>query len=204
MKQDLSRSNGSADPVWENEVYGKGTFVRCPFDQVATFVFRNLPRKPRRDIRILEVGCGPGNNLWFLNQEGFACSGLDASPSAIEYASIRCGKAVELKVAEFPNVPFDGGFDLVIERAAICYVPLDVAKQTIANIHKVLVPGGRFMFTPYSKQVEALGYCLYYTRDMIEDLFRDWKILQLHHMSVDAVLGEKFYSAEWRVWAERV
>ena len=204
MKQGLPVSNESADPVWENEVYGKGTFVRCPFDQVATFVFRNLPQKPRRDIRILEVGCGPGNNLWFLNQEGFACSGFDASPSAIEYARIRCGKGVELKVAEFPNVPFDGSFDLVIERAALCYVPLDVAKQTIASIRKVLVPGGRFMFTPYSKQVEALGYCLYYTRDMIEDLFHDWKILQLHHMSVESAIGETFYSGEWRLWAERV
>lgn len=197
-------SSAPADPVWENVVYGRGTFVRCPYDQVATFVFRNLPSKPRRDTRILEVGCGPGNNLWFLNQEGFACSGFDASPTAIEYAKVRCGKAVELKVAEFPNVPFDGSFDLVIERAAMCYVPFDVAKQTVANIRDVLVPGGRFLFTPYSKQVEALGYCCYYTRDMVEDLFRGWRILQLHHMSMDAVVGEEFYSAEWRLWAERV
>ena len=193
-----------ADPVWENEVYGKGTFVRCPYDQVATFVFRNLPSKPRRDIRILEAGCGPGNNLWFLNQEGFACSGFDGSPTAIEYAKVRCGSGVELKVAEFPKVPFDGSFDLVIERAAICYVPFDVAKQTVANIRNVLVPGGRFLFTPYSGQAENFGNCCYYTRDMIEDMFRDWKILQLHHMSVEAAFGEKFYSAEWRLWAERV
>src|ERR1700730_10519810 len=121
-----------ADPVSEQSVYGGGTFVRCPYDQVATFVFRNLRKKSRRDTRILEVGCGPGSNLWFLNQEGFACSGFDASRLAIEYARVRCGKAVNLKVAEFPQVPFDGTFDLVIERAAICYVPFDVAKQTIA------------------------------------------------------------------------
>ena len=193
-----------ADPVWENEVYGKGTFVRCPYDQIATFVFRNLPSKPRRDIRVLEVGCGPGNNLWFLNQEGFACSGFDGSQKAIEHAKTRCGSVVDLKVAEFPNVPFEGNFDLVIERAAICYVPFDVARQTVANIRKVLVPGGRFLFTPYSKQTEALGYCCYYTREMVEDLLRDWKILQLHHMSVNSEIGEEFYSAEWRVWAERV
>jgi SAM-dependent methyltransferase len=204
MDRPLSPSAPPADPVWENEVYGRGTFVRCPYDQVATFVFRNLPSKPRRDIRILEVGCGPGNNLWFLNQEGFACSGFDASPTAIEYAKARCGKAVDLKTAEFPDVPFDGPFDLVIERAALCYVSFDVAKQTIANIRNVLVPGGRFMFTPYAGQSVNFGRSCYYTRDMIEDFFRDWKILQLHHMSVDAALGEKFYSAEWRLWAERV
>jgi SAM-dependent methyltransferase len=203
MSQPLHPSP-AADPVWENEVYGKGTFVRCPYDQVATFVFRNLPAKPRRNIRILEVGCGPGNNLWFLNQEGFSCSGFDASPSAIEYAKVRCGKGVELKVAEFPEIPFDGPFDLVLERAAICYVPFEVAKQTIANIRKVLAPGGRLLFTPYSKQVEALGYCCYYTQEMIEELFQDWKILQLHHMSVNAEIGQAFYSGEWRLWAERI
>lgn len=193
-----------ADPIWENQVYGKGTFVRCPYDQIATFVFRNLPSKPRRDIRILEVGCGPGNNLWFLNQEGFACSGFDASPKAIEYAKARCGNAVDLKVAEFPTVPFEGNFDLVIERAAMCCVPFEVAKQTVANIGKVLVPGGRFLFTPYSKQAGPVGYCCYYTRDMVEDLLHGWKIIQLHHMSVDSSIGAEFYSAEWRVWAERV
>jgi len=194
----------NADPVWENEVYRQGTFVRCPYDQVATFVFRNLPSKPRRDIRILEAGCGPGNNLWFLNEEGFACSGFDASPTAIEYGKIRCGTGVELKVAEFPNVPFEGPFDLVIERAAICYVPFEVAKQTIANIRNVLVPGGRFLFTPYAGQSLNFGHSLYYTREMIENFFRNWKVLQLHHMSVESALGEKFYSAEWRLWAEKV
>lgn len=194
----------TADPVWEAQVYGKNTFVRCPYDQVTTFVFRNLPPKPRRDIRILEVGCGPGNNLWFLNQEGFACSGFDASPTAIEYAKVRCGRGVELKVAEFPDVPFAGPFDLVIERAAVCYVPFEVAKQTIANIRTVLVPGGRFLFTPYSRQAESLGYCCYYTREMIEELFQCWKILQLHQMSVDSVVGDKFFSSEWRLWAERI
>lgn len=204
MNRAVPRSATSADPVWENDVYGKGTFVRCPYDQVATFVFRNLPRKPRRDIRILEVGCGPGSNLWFLNQEGFACSGFDASPTAIEYAKVRCGNGVELKVAEFPNVPFEGPFDLVIERAAICYVAFDVAKQTVANVRDVLVQGGRFLFTPYSRQTEALGYCCYYTREMVEDLFHGWKIHQLQHMSVDTTVGEKSYSAEWRLWAERV
>jgi ubiquinone/menaquinone biosynthesis C-methylase UbiE len=48
-------------------------------------------------------------------QEGFACSGFDSSPTAIEYARHRIGPAADLRVANFPTVPFpDAAFDLVI------------------------------------------------------------------------------------------
>jgi SAM-dependent methyltransferase len=192
-----------ADPVWERSVYGGGTFVRCPYDQVATFVFRNAPKKSRHETSILEVGCGPGNNLWFLNQEGFSCSGFDAVPAAIDYAKTRCGSAVELKVAEFPEVPFEGPFDLVIERAALSYVPYEVAKKTIANIRRVLAPGGRFLFTPYAEQVETLGFCSYYTEPMIEGLLHDWKILRLEHVRTYDVPTSRVTTAEWRIWAQK-
>jgi SAM-dependent methyltransferase len=192
-----------ADPVWEQSVYGGGTFVRCPYDQIATFIFRNLPEKPRRDIRILEVGCGPGNNLWFLNQEGFSCSGFDAVSMAVDYAEIRCGSAVDLKVAEFPEIPFEGPFDFVVERAALSYVPYDVAKKTIVNIYRILEPGGKFLFTPYAEQRETLGYCCYYTQPMIEGLLEDWKILQLEHVRTYDVVRSTITTAEWRVWAQK-
>ena len=178
-----------------------GTFVRCPYDQVATFVFRNLPKKTRHDIRILEVGCGPGNNLWFLNEEGFACSGFDGSPLAIQYAKARCGKAVELKVAQFPEIPFEGPFDLVIERAALCCVPFELACETIDNVRKVLVPGGRFLYTPYSAQRQLTGYICNYTREMIEQAFVGWTILQLQHAYLEDTQG--IITAEHRVWAQK-
>lgn len=206
MRHELTEAKLSmADPVWENEVYGKGNFVRCPYEQIATFVFRNLPSKPRRETRILEIGCGPGNNLMFLAQEGFAIAGTDASNKAIEYARCRLGGAADLKVAEFPELPFpDQSFDLVVERNAILCVPFEVGKATIKQVRRVLVPGGRFLFVPTSERKEAVSYyTCNYTRAMIEESFRDWRILQVHHDStVDATTGTVVI-AEWRVWAER-
>lgn len=190
------------DPVWEQSVYGGGNFARCPYDHVASFVFRNAPQKPRRETRILEIGCGAGNNLWFLNQEGFSCSGFDASPTAIQYAQARCGNAVELKVAEFPDVPFEeNSFDLVIERAALCCVPFELACETIRNVRHAMVPDGRFLYTPYSAQREKVGYACHYTREMVLEALTDWKIPSLQHATFaddDGVLW-----AEWRAWAQR-
>lgn len=206
LKHELTAAHASTtDPVWEKEVYGKGNFVRCPYDQIATFVFRNLPSKPRHQTRILEIGCGPGNNLMFLSQEGFDVAGTDASPKAIEYARCRLGGAADLKVAEFPELPFsDESFDLVVERNAILCVPFEVGKATVKEVQRVLVPKGRFLFVPSSERREAVDYyTCNYTRQMIEESLRDWRILQLHHDSTVDVLTGTVVISEWRVWAQR-
>ena len=206
MKHELTDAHsGMADPVWENEVYGKGSFVRCPYEQIATFVFRNLPSKPRHQTRILEIGCGPGNNLMFFAQEGFDVAGTDASPKAIEYARCRLGGAADLKVAEFPELPFsDESFDLVVERNAILCVPFEVGKATIAEVHRVLRPNGRFLFIPSSERRDVVSYhTCNYTRDMVEESLRGWRILQLHHDSTVDALSGAVVIAEWRVWAQR-
>ena len=77
----------SFDPVWD-EIYGSGQQLnRYPFSSVVTFLFRNRPRdKDRAATRILEVGCGAGNNLWFAAREGFDVSGIDASEPVIDHA----------------------------------------------------------------------------------------------------------------------
>ena len=50
---------------------------RCPYNEVASFVYRYS--KGNRDIEILEVGSGDGNNLWYLTKEGFDIRGIEIS-----------------------------------------------------------------------------------------------------------------------------
>lgn len=54
------------------------------------FIARNFYKVNNREsIKILEVGCGPGANLWYMNREGFTVYGIDGSETAIKKAEKR-------------------------------------------------------------------------------------------------------------------
>lgn len=145
----------SFDPVWEG-LYAGGHSQRAPWDTVVSFLFRYAPKdRPRREVRILEVGCGTASNLWFAAREGFSVCGIDASPSAIAGARKRFaddGLEGRLEVADFTALPFgDGEFDLAIDRAALACAGTASQMRAIAEVHRVLRPGGCFLYTPYAE-----------------------------------------------------
>jgi len=149
------------DPVWE-EKYALGHQQRYPWDDVVSFVFRNTPRNlPAKDIHILEVGCGTGGNVWFAAREGYTIAGIDGSRSAIARAKERLesdGLHADLRVAYFDDLPYAANsFSLVIDRGALCCVGRAVLRQSIAEIQRVLRPGGRFLFTPFADDHSSLA-----------------------------------------------
>jgi SAM-dependent methyltransferase len=200
----------NTEMFWDSEFYAAGKFPRSPYEIVASFVFRNAPARSRDSVRVLELGCGGGNNVWFLASEGFAVTGTDASPRAIDYAKKRlagqCLRA-DLHVEPFPRVSFDDStFDLVVERAALACVTPEVAAQTIREVRRVLVPGGRFFFNPYSTQSNpGFGYICFYNRDLVEQVLGDgWKVLRMQHAEIrDHLNQQEILVGDWRVEVEK-
>lgn len=218
------------DPVWEGK-YAAGHAQRYPWDIVVSFVFRNAPKhRTRADVRILEVGCGTGSNLWFAAREGFSVSGVDASPSAIAAAKRRFdeeGLHGDLRVAEFTALPFeDESFDLVIDRAAITCTGREAARPAFAEIRRALSRGGRFLFNPYSDRhssrlsgepgpdgvilgirsgtLVGAGQICFYDRRQVETALRDFRLVSLQHReSADLLEPGMGTHAEWRAIAER-
>ena len=220
------------DPVWEAS-YAAGHSQLYPWDAVVSFVFRYAPReRPRENVRILEVGCGTGSNLWFAAREGFAVCGIDGSPSAIAHARerfARDGLTGDFRVATFDNLPFDddGSFDLALDRAALSCVSHAAGRAGVAEVARVLRSGGFFFFNPYSDRhssaaagtpgadglVENIargslvgaGGISFYGRDDVERaLPAPWRIRSLEHMErSDLIDGNNLVHAEWRVVAEK-
>lgn len=137
----------SWDPVWER-IFRARAWGRYPQEDVIRFVARGFYAVPdRSQVRLLEVGCGPGSGTsWFCAREGFAYSGIDASPTAIEQSRERFraegleGEFVQGDVSAlpWPEATFDAVLDVV---CLACNTEAETA-IIVNEIHRVLKPGG--------------------------------------------------------------
>jgi SAM-dependent methyltransferase len=70
---------------------------------------------PQPGERVLDIGCGFGDHLLFLNQLGLDISGVDASPYMLSRAKERLGHQCSLQKGKAEDLPFeDNEFDLAV------------------------------------------------------------------------------------------
>ena len=103
--------------------------------------------------RVLEIGYGTGHSLVELakaaGETGHVC-GVDISDGMYEVARQRLVAAgfeqrVELKVAGVPPLPYeDYVFDVVTMSFTLELFPLETIPVLLAEVRRVLKPGGRF------------------------------------------------------------
>lgn len=137
------------DKVWE-EVFCRQEWGKYPNEDLIRFVARNYYRvNDRRSVRLLEVGCGPGANLWYMAREGFCAYGIDGSAAAIAQAKRRLDKEVpgwcgELLVGDIIDLPFAANhFDAVLDNEAIYCNSYEDSKAIYAELARVTKPGGK-------------------------------------------------------------
>ncbi len=226
-------SHKSFDPIW-NDIYDSGAMPRAPYDYIASFVFRNADKNKRRNqLNILEIGCGGGNNVWFLALEGFNVFGIDGSASAIEAAKKRLlesGLSGDLHVGDFTQLPFeDASFDMVFDRGALTCCGTTSIKKAIHEAHRVLKPNGALFFNPIAdsdtsyrsgKQIaddltvdikegdyNGVGQIRFVSRREIDDLIPEsmWNKQRIERVEITDMLNP--YSkviASWRVEATKI
>ncbi len=140
---------------WKQIHEANGYETYYPFDIVVSFAFRHAPRdRPRGQVKVLEVGCGLGNNLRFLARAGFDTFGIDISEHAVERAGTLLGEeglSADLRACSAAALPFDDeAFDLVVDRGTFTVLPSPIFEQAFAEIRRVLRPSGHLLFTPYA------------------------------------------------------
>ena len=166
MNQPDSASNANAAPTdhatttsFYEASYGAAGFGaqrRYPNEELCRFMGREffpVPLTERAKLRILEVGCGSGANLWMIAREGFDAYGIDLSAQAIALCARMLagyGTKATLVAGDMTACPFpDGHLDAVVDVfSSNCLDDTGYARFLI-EVHRLLRRGGRFFtYTP--------------------------------------------------------
>jgi SAM-dependent methyltransferase len=231
----LAESPGqSFDHVWD-EIYLSGRHNnRYPWDAVVSYIYRyRPPNKATNQISIIEVGCGTASNLWFAAREGMQVAGIDASQPAIQLAQERFKSedlSGDLRIGDFIDLPWGGAsFDMAIDRGALTCCGYSAATKAIAEVARVLRPGGTFFCNVLSENhtsrnagvpgpdsltvniaagpLVGVGQICFYSMEQLLGQFPAsvWSVLRCDHVLIEAKLDTNQHKqAEWRLIARKL
>jgi ubiquinone/menaquinone biosynthesis C-methylase UbiE len=109
---------------------------------------RHLKALARTGPRLVDLGCGTGDDVRVLAREGFRTVGLDFAWAALAFARdmFPRGHYVQADLRA-RRLPFrDAAFDAVIARCSLHYFTLAQTQRIVDEVARVLVPGGAFAF----------------------------------------------------------
>lgn len=139
------------DPTWE-KVYRERDWGRYPPEELIRFMARHYYDVPDHgQVRVAEIGCGTGANIWYLAREGFEVYGLDGSKTAIEKTRFRLNADPEtLRAMLFArdasalwNVCGRESVDAVIDVCCLQHNRIADIHAILQGVYAVLKPGGR-------------------------------------------------------------
>jgi SAM-dependent methyltransferase len=135
---------------WRREEGWPGWFSEEALDDVLEDLSVRVCPPKRRGRKALEVGCGAGDQSLFLAQLGFDVTGVDISPTAIEWAKEKASnRGVNAQflvgdVRDLSAIP-DSSFDLVLDGNCWHFIIGEGRARFLQSVYRVLRPGGLFL-----------------------------------------------------------
>lgn len=198
-----------------------------PWSDLVSYVMRYSKPK-RNNFRVLELGCGAGANISFFKSLGADYYAIEGSPTITEKLKKQYPEyASNLVCGDFTKeLPFDGEFDLIIDRASITHNDTIAIKRTLNLVNKKLKNEGKFIgidwfSTVYSEykngeQAEDVNTRknfstgsfantgrVHFSDEMhLKKLFSDFIIERLEHKTIDHTIPkDDLVFASWNLVA---
>ena len=145
------------------------------------------------DARLLDLGCGGGQDAGDLVQRGYRVVGLDRT-SALLSAGRRRYRLLPLVCADLRQLPFQAmSFDGLWAAASLMHFPKPDARRILTDLRRLVRPGGLFAATVthgVKSRLVTDGWVpgRYFARWRKEEFARavrraGWKILELRVVS---------------------
>jgi SAM-dependent methyltransferase len=133
-------------PEW-NQLYRDGRHNSTwPWSDMVSYVCRGS--KPSDGFRrVLELGCGVGANIPFFLDLGADYWAIEGSEVAVDHLHQKWPQLRgRIVTADFTQtIPFDGPFDLVVDRSAVTHNTTAAIRRAHANAFQALRAGGRLI-----------------------------------------------------------
>lgn len=171
-------------PFWE-EAYQREDAAAFSVEPNATL--KEFEGMFNRQSRILEIGCGEGQNVLYLARQGYChVDAFDLSERGIEKLKRRCGKEnlqIHAFVADLTAYQFEKNYDCVMSFGTLHFVPKTEWRAMIDRAKAHTNVGGIHIMQIFTDTVPASAdiapFAVGLAKDgEIKELYDDWEILQ--------------------------
>src|SRR6201997_2900235 len=118
--------------------------------------------KARGTQHVLDLGCGVGRHALLFAEHGFAVEAIDGATAGLDFARHEAaarGLRLSVRRADADALPFaDASFDYVLSWNVIFHGTMGDVGRRLAEIRRVLRPGGLYQGTMLSKRDAQFGY----------------------------------------------
>lgn len=168
---------------------------------------RLLPQS--RDAAVLDIGCGKGSFVWFLQQEGFAgASGIDVSEEQIEYGQTLGIRNIECADLNVYLASRKEAYDCIIARDVMEHFSRQELFDILALLRSALKPGGSFIMQSPNGEGIFFTAILYgdltheiaFTRSSLHQLFRNTGFDKVQCIPVGPAPTGLTSAIRWLLW----
>ena len=159
------------------------------------FQYKWLKERCAPGVKVLDFGCGNGENGIYAAQGGAEVIGIDISPEGVANANLNAKQAgiadhCRFEVMDGENMTFeDNTFDLGVEYGVLHHVDLNKA---MIELNRVLKPGGEMIC------VEALRHnpLIHWYRKKTLHLRTQWEVEHILGVEDLAIAGKFFHNVD--------
>lgn len=134
-------------------------------------------------VKILDIGCGPGTFSQHLQKKGFVVEGIDLSEEMIKIAKQKVQgvtfQIMDMRKLDYPENYFDG----LLVAYSLIHIPSEEITQTLKGFIRVLKPNGSMMVIAQGGEADRVVdeplkkgekiFINFFTKERLSGFFKD-------------------------------